>query len=421
VTTAAQPPLVAPAPVAFDVERVRADFPLLAQRVADGRPLVYLDNAATTQKPRQVIDAISRFYTEDNANIHRGVYDLCERATRLYEGARIRAARFLNAADAREIVFVRGTTEAINVVAHSSCRPRLGRDDEVVVSAIEHHSNIVPWQMICEERGAVLRVIPMNERGELVLDDLEALLGPRTRMLAVTHVSNALGTVNPVKEIVGRAHACGVPVLVDGAQAAPHLRVDVRDIGCDFYTVSGHKMFGPTGIGLLYGRLGHLEAMPPYQGGGDMIRSVIFSGTTFAAPPARFEAGTPNIAGAVGLAAALDYVGTLDWDAAMAHEAELLAHATQALSTVRGLRVIGTAADKVSVVSFVLDGAHAHDIGTIVDQEGIAVRTGHHCAQPVMEFFGIPATARASFALYNTHVEVDALAAAVARVREVLG
>jgi cysteine desulfurase / selenocysteine lyase len=421
VTTAAQAPLVAPAQVGFDVERVRADFPLLAQRVADGRPLVYLDNAATTQKPRQVIDAMSRFYAEDNANIHRGVYDLCERATRLYEAARIRSARFLNAADAREIVFVRGTTEAINLVAHSFCRPRLGRGDEVVVSAIEHHSNIVPWQLICEERGAALRVIPMNERGELVLDDLDALLGPRTRMLAVTHVSNALGTVTPVKEIVARAQARGVPVLVDGAQAAPHLRVDVQDIGCDFYTVSGHKIFGPTGIGMLYGRLGHLEAMPPYQGGGDMIRSVSFAGTTFAEPPARFEAGTPNIAGAVGLAAALDYVGALDWDAAMAHEAELLAHATQTLSTIRGLRVVGTAADKVCVVSFLLDGAHAHDVGTIVDQEGIAVRTGHHCAQPVMEFFGIPATARASFALYNTHAEVDALAAAVARVREVLG
>ena len=421
MTTAAQAPPLAPAPVVFDVERVRADFPLLAQRVADGRPLVYLDNAATTQKPRRVIDAISRFYSEDNANIHRGVYDLCERATRLYEGARIRSARFLNAADAREIVFVRGTTEAINLVAHSFCRPLLGRGDEVVVSAIEHHSNIVPWQLVCEERGAVLRVIPMNERGELVLDDLEALLGPRTRILAVTHVSNALGTVNPVKEIVARAHACGVPVLVDGAQAASHLRVDVRDLGCDFYTVSGHKVFGPTGIGLLYGRLEHLEAMPPYQGGGDMIRSVSFSGTTFAAPPARFEAGTPNIAGAVGLAAALDYVGALDWDAAMAHEAGLLVHATEALSAIRGLRVIGTAAEKVGVVSFVLDGAHAHDVGTIVDQDGIAVRTGHHCAQPVMEFFGIPATARASFALYNTHAEVDALAAAVARVREVLG
>jgi cysteine desulfurase / selenocysteine lyase len=414
---------VAPAALAraaFDVERVRADFPLLAQRVADGRPLVYLDNAATTQKPRSVIDAISRFYAEDNANIHRGVYDLCERATRLYEGARTRSARFLNAADAREIVFVRGTTEGVNLVAHSFCRPLLGPGDEIVVSAIEHHSNIVPWQLICEERGAVLRVIPMNERGELVLDGLEALLGPRTRIVAVTHVSNALGTVNPVKEIVARAHARGVPVLVDGAQAVSHLRVDVRDIGCDFYTVSGHKVFGPTGIGLLYGRLEHLEAMPPYQGGGDMIRSVSFAGTTFAAPPARFEAGTPNIAGAIGLAAALDYVGALDWDAAMAHEAGLLAHATEALSAIPGLRVIGTAAEKVGVVSFVLDGAHPHDIGTIVDYDGVALRTGHHCAQPVMEYFGIAATARASFAFYNTHAEVDALAAAVARVREVL-
>jgi cysteine desulfurase/selenocysteine lyase len=421
VTAAARVPLGATARAGFDVERVRADFPLLRQTVADGRPLVYLDNAATTQKPQQVIDAISRFYAEDNANIHRGVYDLCERATRLYEGARIRTARFVNAGDDREIVFVRGTTEGVNLVAQSYCRPRLAAGDEVLVSALEHHSNIVPWQLVCEARGARLRVIPMNQRGELVLDGLEALLGPRTRMVAVGHVSNALGTVNPVKEIVARAHARGVPVLVDGAQALPHLRVDVRDLGCDFYAASGHKVFGPTGVGFLYGRLEHLEAMPPYQGGGDMIRSVSFAGTTFAPPPARFEAGTPNIAGAVGLAAALDYVAALDWDAVAAHEAELLAHATQALTAVPGLRIVGTAAEKVGVVSFVMDGAHAHDIGTIVDQDGVALRTGHHCAQPVMEFFGVPATARASFALYNTHAEVDALAGAVARVREVLG
>jgi cysteine desulfurase/selenocysteine lyase len=421
VTAAARVPLGAPAREGFDVERVRADFPLLRQTVADGRPLIYLDNAATTQKPRQVIDAMSRFYAEDNANIHRGVYDLCERATRLYEGARIRTARFVNASDDREIVFVRGTTEGVNLVAQTFCRPRLAAGDEVLVSALEHHSNIVPWQLVCEERGARLRVIPMNQRGELVLDGLEALLGPRTRMVAVGHVSNALGTVNPVKEIVARAHARGVPVLVDGAQALPHLLVDVRDLGCDFYAASGHKVFGPTGVGFLYGRLEHLEAMPPYQGGGDMIRSVSFAGTTFAPPPARFEAGTPNIAGAVGLAAALDYVAALDWDAVVAHEAELLAHATQALTAVPGLRIIGTAAEKVGVVSFVMDGAHAHDIGNIVDQDGVAVRTGHHCAQPVMEFFGVPATARASFALYNTHTEVDALAASVARVREVLG
>jgi cysteine desulfurase/selenocysteine lyase len=405
----------------FDVERVRADFPLLRQRVADGRPLVYLDNAATTQKPQTVIDAMSRFYAEDNANIHRGVYDLCERATRLYEGARFTAQRFLNAAEAREIVFVRGTTEGVNLVAQSFCRPRLSPGDEVVVSAMEHHSNIVPWQLVCEERGARLRVIPMNARGELVLEGLEDLLGPRTRMLAVTHVSNALGTVNPVREIVVRAHARGVPVLVDGAQATPHFRVDVRDLGCDFYTVSGHKVFGPTGVGLLYGRLEHLEAMPPYQGGGDMIRSVSFEKTTFAAPPARFEAGTPNIGGAIGLAAALDYVVALDWDAVGAHEGDLLAHASEALSAIPGLRIIGTAAQKVGVVSFVLDGAHAHDIGTIVDEDGVALRTGHHCAQPAMEFFGVPATARASFAFYNTHAEIEVLAAAVARVREVLG
>jgi len=405
----------------FDVERVRADFPLLRQRVADGRPLVYLDNAATTQKPQKVIDAMSRFYAEDNANIHRGVYDLCERATRLYEGARFTAQRFLNAAEAREIVFVRGTTEGVNLVAQSFCRPRLSPGDEVVVSAMEHHSNIVPWQLVCEERGARLRVVPMNARGELVLDGLEDLLGPRTRMLAVTHVSNALGTVNPVREIVARAHARGVPVLVDGAQATPHFRVDVRDLGCDFYTVSGHKVFGPTGVGLLYGRLEHLEAMPPYQGGGDMIRSVSFEKTTFAAPPARFEAGTPNIGGAIGLAAALDYVVALDWDAVGVHEGDLLAHASETLSAIPGLRIIGTAAQKVGVVSFVLDGAHAHDIGTIVDEDGVALRTGHHCAQPAMEFFGVPATARASFAFYNTHAEIEVLVAAVARVREVLG
>jgi cysteine desulfurase/selenocysteine lyase len=414
---AMRPSLRAP----FDVERVRADFPLLRQTVADGRPLVYLDNAATTQKPQKVIDAMSRFYAEDNANIHRGVYDLCERATRLYEGARITAQRFLNAADPREIVFVRGTTEGVNLVARSFCRPRLTPGDEVVVSAMEHHSNIVPWQLVCEEQGARLRVIPMNARGELVLDGLEDLLGPRTRMLAVTHVSNALGTVNPVREIVARAHARGVPVLVDGAQATPHLRVDVRDLGCDFYTVSGHKVFGPTGVGLLYGRLEHLEAMPPYQGGGDMIRSVSFEKTTFAAPPARFEAGTPNIGGAVGLAAALDYVTELDWEAVATHEADLLAHASEALAAIPGLRIVGTAAEKVGVVSFVLEGAHAHDIGTIVDEDGVALRTGHHCAQPAMEFFGVPATARASFAFYNTHAEIEVLAAAVARVREVLG
>jgi len=382
---------------------------------------VYLDNAATTQKPRQVIDAIARFYSEDNANIHRGVYDLCERATRLYEGARFTAQRFLGAADAREIVFVRGTTEAVNLVAHSFCRPRLGPGDEVVVSAMEHHSNIVPWQMVCEERGAHLRVVPMTERGELVLDALGDLLGPRTRMLAVTHVSNALGTVNPVKEIVALARERGVPVLLDGAQAAPHLRVDVQDIGCDFYAVSGHKVFGPTGVGVLFGRLAHLEAMPPYQGGGDMIRSVSFEKTTYAAPPARFEAGTQNIAGAVGFAAALEYLGALDWDAVVAHEAELLAHATQALGSIRGVRIVGTAPEKVGVVSFVLDGVHAHDVGTIVNMDGIAVRTGHHCAQPAMDFFGVPATARASFALYNTHAEVEALAASVGRVREVIG
>jgi cysteine desulfurase/selenocysteine lyase len=413
--------VAAPAPVPFDVARVRADFPLLAQRLPDGRPLIYLDNAATTQKPQRVIDAVSRFYAEDNANIHRGVYDLCERATRLYEAARTTAQRFIGARDAREIVFVRGTTEAVNLVAQSFCRPRLGPGDEVVVSAIEHHSNIVPWQMVCDAQGARLRVIPMNARGELDLTGLDDLLGPRTRMLAIAHVSNALGTVNPVAEIAARARAKGVPVLVDGAQGAPHLAVDVREIGCDFYTVSGHKVFGPTGVGLLYGRLDLLEAMAPYQGGGDMIRSVSFERTTYAAPPAKFEAGTPNIAGAIGLATAIEYLTQFSWTDLAAHEAALLEHATEALGAIPGLRIVGTAAQKVGVVSFVLEGAHAHDIGTIVDEDGIAVRTGHHCAQPVMDAFGIPATARASFAFYNTHAEVDALAAAVRRVREVLG
>ncbi|MBI4542029.1 MAG: cysteine desulfurase [Gemmatimonadetes bacterium] len=404
----------------MDVERIRADFPLLALRV-NGRPLVYLDSAATSQKPQQVIDATASYYAQANANVHRAVYSLSERATAAYEGVRGQVQRFLGAADPREIVFVRGATEAINLVAHSFGRARLRSGDEVVISAMEHHSDIVPWQLVCEERGAHLRVIPMNRDGELLLEEYAALLNVRTKLVAVTHVSNSLGTINPVKEMVALAHARGIPVLVDGAQAAPHLAVDVRDLDCDFYAVSGHKMIGPTGIGVLYGKAERLEGMPPYQGGGDMIRSVTFEKTTYAPLPAKFEAGTPNIAGVVGLGAALDYRAAMPWAAVEAHEADLLGYATERLSAIPGLKIVGTARHKVSVVSFVLEGVHAHDIGTIVDQQGVAIRSGHHCTQPVMDFFGVPATARASFAFYNTRREVDALAAAVMTVREVFG
>ncbi|HEY6854566.1 MAG TPA: cysteine desulfurase [Gemmatimonadales bacterium] len=398
----------------------RADFPILATRV-HGKPLVYLDNGATSQKPQAVIDAVSRFYESENANVHRGVYALSERATAAYEGARAKARRFLNARADAEIVFVRGTTEAINLVASSYGRAALRPGDEVLVSAMEHHSNIVPWQLACDAHGAKLRVMPMDQAGELRLDDFTRLLTARTKMVAVTHISNSLGTINPVKEIVARAHARGVPVLVDGAQAAPHRPIDVQDLDCDFYTVSGHKMFGPTGIGLLYGKADRLAALPPYQGGGDMIRAVTFAKTTYADPPARFEAGTPHIAGAVGLGAAIDYLAGLDWDAVAAHEADLLAYASERLQTVPRLTIIGTAREKASVISFVMDGVHAHDIGTIVDQEGVAIRTGHHCTQPVMDFFGVPATARASFAFYNTRDEADALVAALQGVRRVFG
>jgi cysteine desulfurase/selenocysteine lyase len=403
-TRAARAPARAVTP-AFDAERVRADFPILARRV-NGKPLVYLDNAATSQKPRSVIETIDRYYTDENANIHRGVYYLSSRATEAYEGVREKARAFVNAREAREVIFVRGTTEGVNLVASSFGHARLERGDEVLVTAMEHHSNIVPWQIICAERGATLRVIPMNHSGELLLDEYERLLSPRTKLVALVHLSNSLGTINPIAEIATRAHARGAVVLVDGAQAAPHMPVDVQALGCDFYTVSGHKMFGPTGIGLLYGRAELLEALPPYQGGGDMIRSVTFEKTTYAPIPAKFEAGTPHIAGVIGLGAA-----------AMAHEADLLAYAEQRLGAVPGVRFVGTAARRAGVLSFVLDGVHAHDVGTIVDQEGVAIRTGHHCTQPVMEFFGVPATARASFAFYNTRADADALAAAVAKVR----
>ena len=404
----------------FDVEAVRRDFPILARRIR-GKPLVYLDNAATSQKPRSVIEATERYYAEQNANIHRAVHYLSEQASALYEQAREKVAALLGVADARQIVFVRGATEAINLVASSWGRANLLPGDEVLISAMEHHANIVPWQLICTERGAKLRVLPMDRRGELVIEAAEGLIGPRTRMVAVTHVSNSLGTINPVREITRMAHAKGAVVLVDGAQALPHGPVDVEDLGCDFYAVSGHKMFGPTGAGILYGRAELLEAMPPYQGGGDMIRSVTFEKTTFAPVPAKFEAGTPDIAGVVGLGAAIDWMRTVPWDAVAAHEADLLAYAVEQICDVPGVTVVGTAAHKAPVLSFVMEGVHAHDIGTIVDQEGVAVRTGHHCTQPVMEFFGVAATTRASFALYNTREDVDALARALRKVREVFG
>ncbi len=399
-------------------ERVRQDFPILRQTVY-GKPLIYLDNAATSQKPQSVIDAITGFYTRDCANVHRGVYLLSERATDSYEAARGKVQRFLNAADVREIVFVRGATEGINLVAQSFVKPRLAAGDEVLITAMEHHSNIVPWQIVTAEREAHLRVAPINDRGELILEEFERLLGPRTRFVSVTHVSNALGSINPVRQIVEMAHARGVPVLIDGAQAAPHARLDMLGLDCDFYVFSGHKVYGPTGIGVLYGKAAHLQDMPPYQGGGDMIRSVTFEKTEYNVPPYKFEAGTPNIAGAIGLGAAIDYVESVGLAGITAHEGELLCHATGALVAIPGVRIVGTSRQKAAVISFVIEGVHAHDVATILDREGIAVRAGHHCAQPVMERFGLAATARASFAMYNTIEEVDALARAIAKVKEI--
>jgi cysteine desulfurase/selenocysteine lyase len=403
---------------AFNVERVRKDFPILKERV-HGRPLVYLDNAATTQKPRPVLDALMRFYTAECANVHRGVHRLSEKATQDYEEARDRVRRFLNAAASREIIFVRGATEGINLVAQTFGRQNVGAGDEVLITALEHHSNIVPWQLLCQERGARLRVAPIDDAGEVLLDEYERLLGPRTRLAALAHVSNALGTVNPVRQMIELAHRRGVPVLLDGAQAVPHLPVDVRDLDCDFYVFSGHKVFGPTGIGVLYGKAPLLEAMPPWQGGGDMIRSVTFEKTTWNDLPYRFEAGTPHIAGAIGLGAALDYVAGVGLKASAGHEQDVLAHGAAALSALPGLRLIGTARDKAGVLSFVLEGIHPHDAGTILDREGIAVRAGHHCAQPVMQRFGVPATLRASLAFYNTRQEIDALVRGLRKVREV--
>ena len=403
---------------AFDVQKVRRDFPILNQRV-HGKPLVYLDNAATTQKPQMVIDAMVRSYAEDNANIHRGVHLLSERATRAYEEAREKVQRFLNAPNSREIIFVRGTTEAINLVAQTFGRANIGKDDEVLITEMEHHSNIVPWQLLCEEKGAHLKVLPITDEGELRMDLLDGLLTNRTKIVAVVHVSNSLGTINPITAIVEKAHARGIPVLVDGAQAVAHMPVDVQALGADFYALSGHKLFGPTGIGVLWGRLSLLEAMPPYQGGGDMISAVTFKKTTYNVVPNKFEAGTPNIAGSVGLGAAIDYVKSLDFKAMQVHEDELLAYGTRALTAVPGVRMIGTAARKASILSFVMEDVHPHDIGTILDQEGVAIRTGHHCTQPLMDRLRVPATARASLALYNTKEEIDALIGALAKVREI--
>ncbi len=400
----------------FDVEEVRRDFPILSEKVR-GKPLVYLDNAATSQKPQVVIETLQKYYSLENASIHRGIHFLSERATQAYEDARAKVGGFLNAAESREIIFVRGTTEGINLVAQSYGRKFIGEEDEIILSAMEHHSNIVPWQILCEQVGARLRIIPMNDDGELLIDEYERLLSDRTKLVAVTHLSNALGTINPVKQIIQIAHRRGVPVLVDGAQAAPHLEVDVRNLDCDFYAFSGHKLYGPTGVGVLYGRASLLDAMPPYQGGGDMIRSVTFEKTLYNVLPYKFEAGTPNIAGGIGLGAAIDYLSQVGLDLVAAYERELLDYATDAVSTITGVRIIGTAKEKAGVLSFVLDGVHAHDIGTILDQEGIAIRTGHHCAMPVMQRFGVPATARASLAFYNTREEVDALVGAIHNVK----
>lgn len=404
----------------FHASEVRDDFPILRQLI-NGKPLIYLDNAATSQKPQVVLDALQRYYLTENANVHRGVHTLSARATEDYEGARSKVRRFINANEDPEIIFTRGTTESINLVAGSYGRKHVGPGDEVVITAMEHHSNIVPWQMLCQEKGATLRVIPMNDAGELLMDEYDKLLSRRTKLVSVVHVSNSLGTINPVREITAKAHSIGVPVLLDGAQSTPHMPVDVRGLDCDFYAFSGHKVCGPTGIGVLYGRRELLEAMPPYQGGGDMIKSVTFAKTVYADAPAKFEAGTPDIAGAVGLGAAIDYLTGIGLERIQAYEHELLAYGTRLLRSIEGLRLIGTAADKASVLSFTLKDIHPHDIGTVLDQEGIAIRTGHHCTQPVMERFGITATARASLGLFNTKEELDALAKGLDKVLEVFG
>jgi len=409
-----QPPVSAPA---LDIDTIRAQFPILEQQV-HGKPLVYLDNAASVQKPQAVIDAISACYGGYYANIHRGVHALSERSTAAYEGAREKVRTFLNAASSREIIFVRGTTEGINLVASSYGRSRVGPGDEILITGMEHHSNIVPWQLLCEQTGAHLKVVPITDAGELDLTEYERLLSERTKMVAVVHLSNALGTLNPVRDMIRLAHARDIPVLVDGAQSVARLPVDVQELDCDFYAFSGHKLYGPSGVGVLYGKAELLEAMPPYQGGGDMIRTVSFEKTEYADLPYKFEAGTPNIAGVIGLGAAVDWVQTVGLDAIAAHEYTLLDYALAQVSEIPGFRLIGTARERSAVLSFVMDGVHPHDIGTIVDREGVAIRAGHHCAQPVMQRFGVPATARASLAVYNTRAEIDALVAAIWKVKE---
>ena len=402
----------------FDVARIREDFPILKELV-HGKPLVYLDNAATTQKPQAVIDALVNYYQTENSNVHRGVHTLSQLATDAYEGAREKVRRFINAEHDKEIIFVRGTTEGINLVAQTYGRANIGPGDEIIITAMEHHSNIVPWQILCEEKGAHLKVIPINDDGELLLEEYESLLGPRTKFVSVVHQSNALGTINPVEEIIELAHARGIPVLLDGAQAVAHVPIDVQKLGCDFYAFSGHKLYGPTGVGVLYGRADLLDAMPPYQGGGEMIRSVTFEKTLYNVIPNKFEAGTQNIAGSVGMGAAIDYVNSVGTDNIAAYEKELLAYGAERLSEIELVKLIGTARHKGSILSFVMENAHPHDVGTILDAEGIAVRTGHHCAQPLMDRYGVPATVRASLAFYNTKEEIDTLVKGIDRVIEV--
>jgi cysteine desulfurase/selenocysteine lyase len=402
----------------YDVDRIRRDFPALDQKIHD-KPLVYLDSAATSHKPRVVIDTLEHYYSHDNSNVHRGVHTLSARATKAYEEARRKAAQLIGAPNSDEIIFVRGTTEGINLIASSFGRGRVGKGDEVLVSEMEHHSNIVPWQMLCEEKGAKLRVIPMTDEGELPIDGYKKMLTSKTKLVAVVHVSNSLGTINPVKEMVELAHARDIPVVIDGAQATPHFQVDVKALDCDFFVFSSHKMYGPTGVGVVYGKHDHLEAMPPYQGGGDMIESVTFEKTTYNKVPHKFEAGTPNVAGVVAFGATIDYLHSIGYPSILAHENDLLNYATEKLSAIQGVRILGTAREKASVLSFIIDGVHPHDVGTILDTEGIAIRTGHHCTQPVMQHFDVPATSRASFGIYNTRAEVDALVAGIGKVKEV--
>ena len=401
----------------LDVARVRKDFPILDLQV-NGRPLVFLDNAASSQMPRAVIDRIAQYQTSEHANIHRAVHYLSEKATAEYEAARHKAQRFLNAPEEREIIFTSGTTDGINLVAHGYGRKFIGEGDEIILTTLEHHSNIVPWQMVAQEKGAKIRVVPIDDRGEVLIDEYRKLFTPRTKLVGLTHVSNALGTINPVKDMIATAHAHGVPVLIDGAQAAPHMPVDVQDLDCDFYVFSGHKICGPTGIGILYGKAALLERMQPFKGGGDMILSVTFEKTTYNTIPHKFEAGTPPIMAAIALGAALDYVSGLGLDAISSHETDLLAYATELVNATPGVRIIGTAERKAAVLSFAVDGVHPHDVGTLLNEEGVAIRTGHHCAQPVMQRFKVPATCRASFAFYNRHDEVDALVAAIKKVQK---